>query len=171
LVALDRHGKKSGETRMINYDFESSLNHFETTDGKIMMTTPDSVFIASAAGGLEAFDHGAYFMEENGIFPSSPGFRNRNTGDQLFCNKEFRFDKENPHCILILNQHDYTDYSKGYIEIFSLDNKKVLKRFSLPASSEMIPEIADINNDGFLDLLVNCRDENLYCYNLKIRKN
>lgn len=171
LITLDRHGKQVRESRMIDDDFETSLNHFMTSDGKIVITTPDSVFIAGTDGGLEAFDHGVFFMEENGIFPSGPGYRNRNTGDQLLSKKTFRYDEENPHCIIILNQHDYTDYSKGHIEIFSLDNKKVLKRLSLPSSSEMVPEIMDINNDGYLDLLVNCRDENLYCYNLKIRKN
>jgi hypothetical protein len=47
----------------------------------------------------------------------------------------------------------------------------VIERFELSASSEMAPILKDVNQDGYMDLLVNCSDGFLYCYNLKIKNN
>ena len=41
----------------------------------------------------------------------------------------------------------------------------------LPETSEFKPLIKDFNQDGKLDLLVNCRDGKLYCFDLKIAAN
>jgi len=38
----------------------------------------------------------------------------------------------------------------------------------LPAVSEFTPVVQDVDSDGKLDLLVNCRDGNLYCYSLGV---
>jgi hypothetical protein len=44
-----------------------------------------------------------------------------------------------------------------------------MARLGLPKPSEFPPMIADINKDGYLDLLINCFDGYLYCYNLKVK--
>ena len=92
----------------------------------------------------------------------------RNFGDALLSNTTFPY-KGSKNCIIVLNQHDYANFDYGFIEIISLDTKQVIERFELPASSEMTPIVKDVNQDGYLDLLVNCTDGFLYCYNLKIK--
>jgi hypothetical protein len=94
----------------------------------------------------------------------------RNFGDELFSNTTFPY-KGNKNCVLLLNQHDYANFEYGFIEIISLDTKQVIDRFELPASSEMVPIVKDVNQDGYLDLLINCSNGDLYCYNLKIKNN
>jgi hypothetical protein len=66
-------------------------------------------------------------------------------------------------------QVDQLNYQKGFIEIISLETKQIVERLQLPNTSEMQPHIDDINKDGKLDLLINCKDGNLYCYNLGVK--
>ena len=91
----------------------------------------------------------------------------RNANGSLIADKKFSFG-EDKNCILILNQID-RPYSKGFIDIFSLKDHKVFLRLELPETSEMPPIITDVDKDGYLDLLINCSDGYLYCYNLKVK--
>ena len=70
--------------------------------------------------------------------------------------------------MIILNQQDPANHTSGFIEIYSLTAHKVIERFSLPMPSEFPPIIEDINKDGNLDLLINCYNGYLYCYDLKV---
>jgi hypothetical protein len=77
--------------------------------------------------------------------------------------------KGHPRCVALLNQRDYLHMKYAVLEIVSLDDGSVLKRYSIPENSEMPPLIKDVNKDGFLDLLINAYDGSLYCYNMKIK--
>ena len=94
----------------------------------------------------------------------------RNSSDPIIANRTFAY-AGNPNCVAVLNQNDELFLKTGFIEVISLDTKKVIKRLQLPSSSEFAPVIEDVNKDGRLDLLVNCRDGNLYCFDLKVPVN
>ena len=85
--------------------------------------------------------------------------------DPILSNRIFDYQNEK-NCVIVLSQRDMIDYDKGFIEIVSLDKKSVIERLSLPAISEMTPIISDVNQDGNLDLLINCSDGYLYCFSL-----
>jgi hypothetical protein len=107
----------------------------------------------------------------NKVYPSNygDGFTNRLHSEPLIANRTFEYNGET--CIVVLHQTDYnTDY-KGAISIIGLKSRKRLKFLHLPSSSEFKPLIKDFNKDGKLDLLVNCRDGKLYCFDLKIASN
>jgi len=90
---------------------------------------------------------------------------NINHSDMLFANKSFHYKDYGP-CLINLVQRNLDDYQSGFIEIITLKNKQIVERLKLPGSSEMQPKIEDINQDGKLDLLINCSDNNLYCYSI-----
>ncbi|MBU6157667.1 MAG: PQQ-binding-like beta-propeller repeat protein [Bacteroidetes bacterium] len=85
--------------------------------------------------------------------------------DMLFGNQSF-FYKKYGQCIVNLVQYDLRGYSNGFIEIIALKDKQIVERLKLPGRSEMQPRIEDFNKDGSPDLLINCSDGNLYCYDL-----
>jgi hypothetical protein len=93
---------------------------------------------------------------------------NRNASGMLFSNRSFTY-RNYGKCILNLVQYDRNNYNKGFVEIISLKDNKIVDRLQLPYDSEMNPSIEDIDKDGKLDLLINCRDGNLYCYNLGVK--
>ena len=99
---------------------------------------------------------------------SNTYLENRNFRDMLFADKPFIY-KKHGKCLINLVQVDQLNYQKGFIEIISLETKQIVERLQLPNTSEMQPHIDDINKDGKLDLLINCKDGNLYCYNLGVK--
>ena len=98
---------------------------------------------------------------------TSEVFHNRNSYAPLFGNKVFPY-KKYKECVFTLYQYDPVDNEKGFMEIISLDQKKVVARLELPGISELPPQIGDVNKDGKLDLLINSGSKGeLYCYDLK----
>jgi outer membrane protein assembly factor BamB len=85
--------------------------------------------------------------------------------ESLFANRVFAFGKHE-RCVLLLNQSRFNGSKGAIIEILSLDDGALVRRFILPEDGEMSPRIEDVNNDGQLELLVNCYDGNLYCYTM-----
>lgn len=55
---------------------------------------------------------------------------------------------------------------KGELLLFS-DSGKLVGQYKLPAGVEATPLIADIDNDGLLEILIATRDKYLYCYDTK----
>jgi len=90
---------------------------------------------------------------------------NRVYHDQLFSSSSFNY-KGNDSCIALLSQYDRANYENGFITIISLKSQKVIARLALPDISEMPPQVGDFNKDGKTDLLINCADGKLYCYQL-----
>jgi hypothetical protein len=129
---------------------------------------------------LYATDDSLYWMHDKGVKSSvyiGDTFRvkyewyneerieNRVSSGQLFGSGIFRY-KGQDSCIVLLSQYDGANYDTGFISIISLPNKRVVARYALPGSGEMPPQVGDFNRDGIVDLLVNCADNKLYCYQL-----
>ena len=143
-----------------------SLNNYCTKNNELILADHESLLVYEKNTLKATIDRkfdgvNKYSFSNNTI--------SRNFGEAILSNTTFPY-KGGKNCIMVLNQHDYANFDYGFIEIISLDSKKVIERFELPASSEMAPMVKDVNQDGYLDLLVNCSDGFLYCYSLNIKK-
>jgi hypothetical protein len=144
-----------------------SLNNFCTKNNELILADRESLLVYEK-NQLKTTISRSFQGVNKYSYSSINEPMSRNYGDALLSNTTFQY-KGSKNCIMVLNQHDYANFDYGFIEIISLDTKQVIERFELPASSEMAPILKDVNQDGYLDLLVNCTDGYLYCYNLKIR--
>ena len=133
-----------------------------------------SQLIIPLSNGVAVYDKNTkevdFITGFNNMYPSSygPSFSASTSlhGDALIANKVIDYQGE--RSIVILHQSDYKTDSHAAISIIGLKSKKRLEFLHLPSSSEFKPLIKDFNKDGTLDLLVNCRDGKLYCFDLKI---
>jgi len=146
-----------------------SLNNFCTKNNEMVLANHNSLLIYEHNKLKETISRNFEGVNKY-TFSNSNESISRNYRDALLSNTTFSY-KGSKNCILLLNQHDYANFEYGFIEIISLDTKQVIERFELPSSSEMAPIVKDVNQDGYLDLLVNCSNGTLYCYNLKIKDN
>jgi outer membrane protein assembly factor BamB len=146
-------------------DCTRSLNHLPYTEAKSIFLSDDGLYILSPDGVKAAVDRSDKIYVKT--YWSENKYVSRHAGESILANASFNYGDQGK-CVIVLNQHYYVDYQRSYIEIVSLDNRKPVKRLTLPATSEMPPLIDDVNKDGFLDLVVNCFDNYTYCYNLKI---
>jgi outer membrane protein assembly factor BamB len=154
-------------SRELNSGYNSlGLKGLKLDNNKVLYTFSDSLVVIGKNGIINSFNHAMLYDGKD--WYGNPEVSNRNSYDELLCDKTFNY-KGSKNCVLILQQRDNAHYEHGFIEIFSLDNGEVLERLAIPDLSEMPPVIEDINKDGYLDLLINCRDGYLYCYNLKIK--
>ena len=142
------------------------LNTFKDADNSIYIAGPDSLTVLDEKGNYQNYLRAEKFQYSDMYIKDKTA--NRNFRESLVGDKKFSFGNDK-NCMMVLNQHDFAYYSKGFIEIFSLTDHKVLLRLELPAASEMPPVITDVDKDGYLDLLINCYDGYLYCYNLKVK--
>lgn len=165
LEIADSRGNIVSTRKFEEASYGIGLNYMNLNN-KILLCTPDSLIVIGNNGNIETYAHGLFYNYTDWNNAEKTG--NRNSYDPVFANRTFNY-KENKNCVLILYQRDNANYDHGFIEIFSLDTKEVVKRLSIPAVSEMPPVIKDVNKDGYLDLLINCNDEYLYCYNLGIK--
>ncbi len=166
-ITLNAKGKCIKKDSTFQTETGLSLNNICTKNNKMILASNESLLIYekniltdTISRNFEGVSKYAFSGTNNKI--------SRNFGDALLSNNTFPY-KGSKNCVLLLNQHDYANFDYGFIEIISLDTKQVIERFELPASSEMTPIVKDVNQDGYLDLLVNCTDGFLYCYNLKIK--
>lgn len=124
-----------------------------------------SILMTDASGHFKRISYKRDFNTKN--WKGDSVIESRNSNASMIAQSTFSYKGHN-NCILILNQHDYAFFEYGFIEIVSLDSKKVLGTWQLPAGSELTPVIADVNKDGKLDVLINGYDGYLYCYALGI---
>ena len=78
----------------------------------------------------------------------------------------------NEPCIAVVSD-TYFDYEKrieyvSNIKIIGLKTFKIHLSKGLKENTESVPLIADINNDGKLNLLIGCYNQKIYCYDLDI---
>jgi hypothetical protein len=161
--------KSNGQHSIIHpleEQYFSSLNYYFHKD-EILINTADHL-ITIKNNRITDITKRALMAEQKYSWSDESSMINRNHDDMLFSNNSFKY-KNYGECIINLVQHDNLNYSKGFIEIIALTNKKIVDRLMLPESSEMQPLIGDINQDGQKDLLINCKDEYLYCYNLGVK--
>lgn len=164
LVTLNKFGKQIANTKMPKSNPGMGLNFLIL----------DNLFIVQRDSLLEINNQGQYkAYSRTNIYPTidylgKDVIEERNGYESLISNRVFSY-KGDPNCVIILNQQDHANHTNGFIEIFSLTEHKVIERFSLPMPSEFPPIIEDINKDGNLDLLINCYNGYLYCYDLKVK--
>jgi hypothetical protein len=164
LVTLNKFGKEISKSKMPKSNSGMGINFLAL----------DNLFIVQRDSLLEINNEGQYKAYSRSNFYPTIDYLGknvievRNGYESLISNRVFSY-KGDPNCVIILNQQDHANYKNGFIEIFSLTEHKVIERFSLPMPSEFPPIIEDINKDGNLDLLINCYDGYLYCYDLKVK--
>jgi hypothetical protein len=162
---INANGRISQPVKFSNYYSPQLSMYFNGNE--VLINTEEYLYSINQNKKLDSSDRRVLYKQID-TWSNQEYDENRNTSGMLFSNKSFYY-KNHGKCIFNLVQYDKKDYKKGFLEIISLKDKKIVDRLYLPHDSEMPPSIEDINKDGKLDVLINCRDGNLYCYNLGIR--
>lgn len=145
--------------------FSFSLNSFALNKEQQLYATEDSLFLIESQKVKKTLYLGDSYKYKN-PWDEVEQVGNRTSSDQLFGSRVFKYVNHDS-CIALLSQIDAANNDTGFITIVSLSNFQIVGKYSLPSMAEMPPQILDINGDGALELLVNCLDGNLYCYQLK----
>lgn len=164
LVTINSEGKQIVKIDLPASTFGMGVNSLSLDN--LLIVARDSLLEIDSKGSYKAYSRSNLY-EDVDYFGKNV-IEDRNGYESLISNRGFSYKGDN-NCVVILNQHDYANYENGFVEIYSLTNHKVMGRFGLPKPSEFPPMIADINKDGYLDLLINCYDGYLYCYDLKVK--
>jgi hypothetical protein len=141
------------------------LNSFALNKEQQLYATEDSLFLIESQKVKKKLYLGDSYKYKN-PWDEVEQVGNRTSSDQLFGSRVFKYVNHDS-CIALLSQIDAANNDTGFITIVSLSNFQIVGKYSLPSMAEMPPQILDINGDGALELLVNCLDGNLYCYQLK----
>lgn len=165
LTTLDRFGKRLRSERFFSTQYSEGLNSL-TIDHKLIITTSDTMMIFQDGKPTVKIDRQIPYKYIN--YKNDTVTSIRNSYDPLIGTKAFNLEGFGK-CIVVLNQRDASS-EKGFIEFISLDQQKVVQRFALPCLSEMPPIIEDINQDGYIDMLLNGYDGYTYCYRLQLKK-
>ena len=164
LLSYDRKGKL---LKTFSYNVAIGATGLNTLDTKNQLIIPfdNGVGVYDKVSDKITFITGLYTL-----YPSdyNQGTSNRLSTEPIIADKIFEYKGE--QCVLVMHQRDNNSDSKASVSIIGLKSKKNLKTMHLPETSEFKPLIEDFTNDGKLDLLVNCRDGVLYCYDLNIPK-
>lgn len=166
-IHLINHSGKIKEIDSILTDYGSSgLNLMQLNENEILFTSTKNLYRLKNLKEIESYERGIQYVTDEEWYTNKN--RYRNTFHCLMSNRTFNY-KNHGKCLIILNQFDEANYHHGFIEIFSLDEMKIIETFELPGQSELAPIIYDVNKDGKLDLLINDRSNGyLYCYDLNI---
>jgi len=171
LLTIDLRGKIV-KSEKLNSGYEyydaNSLNAIPFTNGSAIMCTRNALLISDGKKNYKSIDRTIEYLRKE-YFSDSIVTDIRNSRDATIGDKVFSYEGSKK-TVIVLNQWDVTQEMTGFIELVSLDQQKVLKRFKINAYSEMPPVICDANKDGYLDLLINSKDGFLYCYNLKVKE-
>jgi hypothetical protein len=164
LITLNKFGRQISIATMPKSNFGMGVNVLALNN--LYIVQRDSLLEINNRGQYNAYSRTNFYPTVN--YLGKDVIEERNAYESLISNRAFSY-KEDPNCVIILNQHDNANYENGFIEIYSLTEHKVIERLGLPMPSEFPPIIQDINKDGYLDLLINCYDGYLYCYDLKVK--
>lgn len=163
IIYINRFGKIIKEQKPGLGRYNSSLNCLVTGKNELFFMDADSITLMNKNGDRQFIAHSVLYKDVN--FKKDTVNAKRNSGTAIFANRIFPF-RGHKKCVLIQYQYDAAYPEKGIVEIVSLDTKEVLYRLQLPSGAEMQPVINDVNQDGKLDVLINCYDGNTYCYSL-----
>jgi hypothetical protein len=164
LITLNKYGKQIVATDIPNCTYGVGVNTLLLNN--LLLVQRDSLIEIDNRGHYKAYSRANFYPTVD--YLGKNVMEERNAYESLISNRTFSY-KGDSNCVIILNQHDHANYENGFIEIYSLTDHKVVERLGLPMPSEFPPMIADINKDGNLDLLINCYDGFLYCYDLKVK--
>lgn len=169
LLRLDRNGKmKTLFAGSFGNGF--GLNALKVSHDQLLIPCTDSLAIFSLkTNQIEWIDRSLTYLFQY-TYPNSEKFErveSRNARDPLIAQQFINYNGDSS-CVVLISQYDRANYQLGVLEIISLKEKKLHKRFSLPASSEMVPIITDVNQDGRKEILVNCSDGFTYCYQIPL---
>ena len=167
MIKLNQFGKEISRLDVGSPNYGLSLNETYKKEYGNIFADRDGIYFLNGLGFQNILNTRLVGIKKK-YFDSDSETVSRKYYEPILSKETFTY-QDNNDCIIVLNQHDLLNFDKGFIEIVSLDKKKLIKRLSLPSSSEMVPIIKDINQDGYLDLLINCSDGFMYCYNLKIK--
>lgn len=146
------------------------LNALKLSSDQVIFPCTDSLAVFSTkTNQIEWVDRSITYLNQF-YYPNSEKveqIRSRNAADPLIAQELINY-KGDTSCIVLLSQRDPANSDHGVLEIISLNDKKLIKRFSLPSTTEMKPIITDVNQDGKKDILVNCSDGYTYCYELPL---
>jgi len=166
VIRIDKNGKVAGKIPLQQSShFCFSLNSFRLTNDQHLYATEDSLYLIKDNQVKKTLYLGEPYIYKNS-WENEEKIGNRTYEDQIFGTKIFRY-KDQDSCIALLSQVDRANYENAFITIISLTSWQIMGKYSLPSSSEMPPQIGDFNGDGTSELLVNCMDGNLYCYQIK----
>jgi len=168
ITRIDRFGKVIGKIPLQEENgFTASLNSFTAGPGKYLYATEDTLFQIENNKVAKKLYIGEQFQYTSTWDNSVTNMTiTRNSDDQLFGTDVFTFQGDDS-CIALLSQHDMANFEHAFVTIISLKSWRIVGKYSLPAGSEMPPQIKDINGDGKKEMLINCYDGNLYCFQIK----
>jgi outer membrane protein assembly factor BamB len=165
---LDLNGQNSlvGNTSHITGDIAQSLNALNWDNNSYFISSKDTLFYLQNGIPKNRIYTGEYFFYEN-KWQNRIDTLSRNSYCQLLGNKIIKYGKHEK-CIILLSQYDSAqdDDDCAFLIIIDIVENKVIAKLSLPSTSEMAPIVADVNKDGKNEILINCRDGYLYCYQL-----
>ncbi|MBM3453635.1 MAG: hypothetical protein FJX80_00655 [Bacteroidetes bacterium] len=144
--------------------FTFSLNSLSLGKGQHLYATDDSLYWIQDRALKSSIYIGDTFRIKYDWY-NEERTQNRVMSSQLLGSHVFKY-KGQDNCVVLLSQHDGAYFDTGFISIVSLPHKQVVARYALPNTGEMPPQVGDFNRDGITDLLVNCANSKLYCYQL-----
>lgn len=165
LTTLNKSGKTIEQIPILASISHDGINS-QMTDHKLLITTEDALWVIQPGKEIIKIDRTITYKYIN--YNKDTVTSTRNGYDPVIGSGFFEHP-EYGKCVVVLNQADVT-YDKGFIEIISLDQQKLVQTFTIPARSEMPPIIEDVNRDGKMDLLINTYDGFTYCYSLTSKK-
>ena len=168
-IRLDRKGNMS-VFYSGNLGNGFGLNALKVSAEQLLIPCTDSLAILSLkTNQIDWIDRSITYLFQYS-YTSSEKFErieSRNAHDPLIAQDLINYNGDSS-CVVLLSQYDRANYKIGVLEIISMRDKKLLKRFSLPSTSEMAPIITDVNQDGRKEILVNCSDGVTYCYQIPL---
>lgn len=155
LFYFDRKGQVV-DKHILSEDFNAVLTHPQN----IIMGTSSMIFPGKSS-------------EDCKVVPianaaASNRFGGRFTDGQC-ANNLIQYNNE--ACIMACFQNDSENDNKSVLVLIGTQTGMIHLCHVLPDFSEFTPIVGDANADGMLDVLINCTDEQLYCYNLNIQTN
>lgn len=166
LTTINRFGKRIERVQVFSPFMDGSLNSINLEKNKLVLSSCDSLMIIQPKAEIIKIDRAIpyrYINYNNDTVKSIRNSYHPLIGTSAFTHPEYG------KCVVVLNQFD-GQADHGFVEIISIDRKKVVQKFSIPARSEMPPIVEDVNKDGIMDLMINGHDGFTYCYSLESKR-
>ena len=138
------------------------------TDGSTTLTHPNNMIVTTSALIFPGKSAAEY--KEVPIVNSKAATWSGNRFSEGQCAADL-IEYNNEACVLACFQSDSEHENKSVLVLIGTQTGIIHLCHVLPDFSEFTPIPGDANRDGNLDVLINCADQQLYCYDLKIKTN